>query len=630
MSYSSFGTTNGITVSKNIITIDTFKGVDLTSAPANVNTSRSPEAPNMIRDVPGKVRKRLGYHLTGAYDGTINGVYVLNDVQLIHAGTKLYYNNTVVYSDMNNAKGQARQIDGKLYISDGKTFLIAEETDSGVTVYKATDKAYIPTIYEGKSPDGSGGSNPEAFNLLSTKWKETFLGNGKDGVFQLATGNINNSVVVKQMLSSDGTWTTLDSTKYSVNTTNGTVTFVTAPPLPPVTGKPNIEIQASSSERSEYADTINKCTISMIYGQNGNMDTLFLSGNPDMPNRDFHSDYEDRTYFRDDSDSIIGNDDSAIVGYSIINNYLATHKNSTEDGRNIFMRYSSKDDVVEVDEYGNKVPLYRIMNTVQGEGAVGKHNFAYINEPLFATKRGIYAVTSADITGEKYSQNRSFYINKALENEDLSSSSACAWKDFYVIATDNRIYLLDTLQKSYEKNAPYSTFQYECYYWEIKNISIVWSKDGVLNFGTKDGKTYSFYTDKENVSYFNDAGTAISARWDIPDLDGKNFFKNKTFRYMSVKIAPAIICGFSAYALSRGFWTKLFNTGARSNYFDFSYIDFGKINFSSDTTPRTLGSKIKVKKVDRARFSIRNEEANEPLEIYEVAFEYTQGGNFKG
>lgn len=629
MSYQGFGNTSGITVSKNIIMIDTFKGVDLTSAPSNVNISRSPEAPNMIRDVPGKVRKRLGYHLTGTYSGTINGVYMLNDKQLVHAGTKLYYNNTAVYSDMNDARGRAWQIDGKLYIVDGKTFLIAEESENTVKVKKATDDAFIPTIYVGKSPDGSGGSNPQAFNLLSTKWKESFLGNGTSTDYQLSVANIDSAVIVKQM-DAKGNWNTVDASKYTVDKTNGLIKFKTAPEKPPAAGQPNIEIQASSAERAEYADTINKCSISIVFGQNGSMDTLFLSGNPDMPNRDFHSDYEERTYFRDDSDSIIGNDDSEIIGYSIINNYLATHKNSTEDGRNIFMRYSSKDDTVEVDKYGNKVPLYRIMNTVQGEGAIGKHTFAYINEPLFATKRGIFAVTSADITGEKYTQNRSFYINKALESEDLSKAYVCAWKDFYVIATSNRVYLLDTLQKNYEKNTPYSTFQYECYYWEIKNISAVWSSNNILSFGTTEGKTYSFYTDAESVDYYNDNGKAIAARWDIPDLDGKNFFKNKTFRYMSVKIAPAITCGFSAYALSRGTWTKLFNTGARSNYFDFSYIDFGKINFSSDTTPRTLGSKIKVKKVDRARFSIRNEEKNEPLEIYEVAFEYTQGGNFKG
>jgi len=42
-----------------------------------------------------------------------------------------------------------------------------------------------------------------------------------------------------------------------------------------------------------------------------------------------------------------------------------------------------------------------VVNNILGEGAVGKNTFAYMNEPLFATKLGIYAVTAADITGEK-------------------------------------------------------------------------------------------------------------------------------------------------------------------------------------------------------------------------------------
>ena len=43
--------------------VECFKGVDLTSAPSGVSLDRSPDAPNMVRDVPGRVRKRMGYHL---------------------------------------------------------------------------------------------------------------------------------------------------------------------------------------------------------------------------------------------------------------------------------------------------------------------------------------------------------------------------------------------------------------------------------------------------------------------------------------------------------------------------------------------------------------------------------------
>lgn len=38
-----------------------FRGIDLLNSPSNVDESRSPAAPNMVRDQVGKVRKRMGY-----------------------------------------------------------------------------------------------------------------------------------------------------------------------------------------------------------------------------------------------------------------------------------------------------------------------------------------------------------------------------------------------------------------------------------------------------------------------------------------------------------------------------------------------------------------------------------------
>ena len=46
---------------RSIFNIDQFLGVDLTNTGANIDEIRSPNAENMIRYVPGKVRKRTGY-----------------------------------------------------------------------------------------------------------------------------------------------------------------------------------------------------------------------------------------------------------------------------------------------------------------------------------------------------------------------------------------------------------------------------------------------------------------------------------------------------------------------------------------------------------------------------------------
>ena len=263
-------------------------------------------------------------------------------------------------------------------------------------------------------------------------------------------------------------------------------------------------------------------------------------------------------------------------------------------------------------------------------GAVGKYNFAYLNESLFATKLGIYAITSQDITGEKYTQERSFYIRGALEGENLENAYAVTYNDFYVLATPSRVYLLDGLQKVYEKNSPYSSFQYECYYWEIPGINVLFTENNALCFGTNDGKIMKFYTDKESPDSYNDNGNAIKARWDTNALDGDLFYKKKNFKYLSVQIAPAVVTGYEAYVEVKGLWSKLYDSGAKARYFDFSYIDFSKINFSSDATPRTIGRKIRIKRVVKVRFSFRNEELNEPFGLFAIGTEFAESGNYKG
>ena len=82
------------------LSIDTFLGADLTTNPSNVDMTQSPDCPNMIRDVPGKVRKRMGWSVQQTYDGRINGCYRMGGAVLIHAGTSLYKAGAQIYTGM--------------------------------------------------------------------------------------------------------------------------------------------------------------------------------------------------------------------------------------------------------------------------------------------------------------------------------------------------------------------------------------------------------------------------------------------------------------------------------------------------------------------------------------------------
>ena len=56
-----FGANKSLSPRRQIFNIDTFLGVDLTNSGTSMDEVRSPNAENMVRLVPGKVRKRTGY-----------------------------------------------------------------------------------------------------------------------------------------------------------------------------------------------------------------------------------------------------------------------------------------------------------------------------------------------------------------------------------------------------------------------------------------------------------------------------------------------------------------------------------------------------------------------------------------
>ena len=60
-------------------------------------------------------------------------------------------------------------------------------------------------------------------------------------------------------------------------------------------------------------------------GLNGARDRLFVAGSGNV---DYFCQMNDPTYWGEYSFSIIGQDSASIMGYSIINEKLATHKNN--------------------------------------------------------------------------------------------------------------------------------------------------------------------------------------------------------------------------------------------------------------------------------------------------------------
>ncbi len=349
---------------KSRINITEFRGVDLCNSPTNVSPTRSPSAPNMIRDVPGKVRKRMGYYKVASYGSRINGVFNFTKGAethgLVHAGEQLYRDETLLYTGMRDERSTGWQLGQTLFLCDGKQLLAYD----GDTVQPVSADAYVPKYIIARKPSG-GGKVYEALNLIGDKWTESFLSDGAAVVYQLAFDALDDSYVKVERMTAADVWNELTkTTDYTFNAALGRVTFVTKPPVSPSDGVDNIRITVQKT-RTDYADRINHCTLSVLYGVAGAADRLFLTGNPEYPNYDWYSEMNEGRYFPQTDYCVLGLN-SPITGYSIIANKLAAHKSSDaggasvgQCGRSIRGRYNGEQHDLSVERQHAGLGQYR-------------------------------------------------------------------------------------------------------------------------------------------------------------------------------------------------------------------------------------------------------------------------------
>lgn len=608
-------------------TIDYFRGVDLTSSPINVVPGRAFDAPNMIRDVPGKVRKRLGYYIDHTYTGRINGIYRYDQTILVHAGTGLYVygDDTPISSSLPDSKSQAYRLNDKLMILTGQTLFVYYKSGDSFVCVTAESIATTPVVSIGRAPTGGGDTYP--VNMLTDKFTDSFLGTADATDYQLSYSDLSSAAVTARVLQSDNTWTEYtEGSGITVNRTTGVVTFSTAPGAPPVSGEDNVEITAWKVH-SDYKDRVNKCRFGIIYGANGAMDRLFISGNPDYPNYDWHCRSNDCCYFEDISYGGIGKEASAITGYSVADGYLATHKREDDTERNCYLRQGV---VSEDTDTLTPAVTFPARQVIQGPGAIAPNSFAYLEEPLYLTDRGIYATTPYEYSGRLYTQKRSYYLDgKLLEEANLQNAEGIAYHDFYLLALNGKVYILDTLQRDSSNVSRGSQYQYEGYYWTNIPVRVWFTYDDELYFGTEDGKVCRFYKKKFSNASYNDAGRAIDARWNFFHT-GANLHHDKTLRWIATNIATTPNSSFDLYyrrSVDPSFEKQAFALDIR--YFAYDSLDYAKLVYGGSQDPKTLGKRIKIKRYDSAVLSLRNSSLNEGVFIYAVTLEYEEGRNYK-
>lgn len=600
------------------LVVSSFKGVDMTGAPSVVDMRRSPWAPNMVRDIPGKVRKRMGYYKVGEYAARINGLHSFrsgsNTKKLVHSGTELYLENDLIYEGMADNRSKAFQLCGRLYIADGKRLLVFD----GEVCRPAGEQAYVPLITIGRQSFG-GGQSFEPLNLLSSGFRERFRGDGESRIFQLSFCGLDSETVKVRVMDGMGHWSTLEG-GYTVNIREGSVTFDTAPPSPPLEGADNLEVEACKTVEG-YRERIDGCTVGAVFGVGGSQDRLFLSGNPLYPNMDFHSEMNRPDYFPDTAYSLLGQESCAVAGYLAVGDRLYTFKSRDDDDKNIVIRSG---------EMLEGRAVFPVKNLLSGAPAVSKHCLCIGEEPLFLSTGGVFAITRQDITGTDYSQNRSYYINRALTAEpNLEEAVAAVYKDYFAVAVGGKMYLLDLLTKEYQPRQPYSSFQYECYFLTGIDARALMTDSEGLCFGTEGGELFRFYIDPTADSSYNDDGEPIAACWTLPQFGGELFYKHKDMLNFSLKMGAAPVTSVEIEAKTRGVWRHVAHDRTACRYLRFSSLSFSDFTFCCDSDPRVISGSVKLKRIPFAALRFQNNKLSQPFSLLELSFGYRETAEIK-
>ena len=617
-----------------------FRGVDFSTDPALVDDTRSPWAPNLVSDMGGMPEKRPGWRTLERFEERINGLFQaeFDDVRhfLVHAGTKLYrwYGDAPepgetepdapepeepnkaglkeLADGLPDQRSTAVYLNGKLWIFTGAELLRYD----GESCASASDGAYVPMTVISSDP-GGGGTAHEAVNLLTGKQKIGFLADGKSKVYKLPYQDVESVDTVEV----EGREVT---SEFTADLAAGTVTFTTAPAKPAAGAADNVFITFTKTADG-YAERIGKCRVAFVWGADGGSDRIVATGNPDFPNRDFICGYEDGSYWPDTGYAVVGSEETAIIGYRRLGEYLAVIKEDNGQDSTVFIRGGTIDTNGKADFF--------VKPCLTGAGAVSRFGFGNIgDEQLILTGAGVYALTTNSLTAERIVQNRSARVDPKLLREELSEAVSCGYNGAYLVFVGGHVYGLDGRQpKSYSASGD-TGFLYECFYWENVParcvMRLIDAGGESLYFGTEDGRVCRFNTDIDDLTRYSDDGAAVEAVWSTRADDDGDPMARKTMliRGNAVTIKPyarssaKILLRTDADAVA---WQAAEGT---MDIFDWEDIDFSRFTFVSNDAPREIPFRCKVRNYTRLQILVKNGAVNEGFGVYGIVKHFAFGG----
>ena len=455
-----------------------FRGVDFSNRRDEVSLYRSPDALNMWKNYKNSkgrcVESRPDVDLIKQFDSTIFGLffYTYNNVShmIVHAGTKLYDNDKLIYSNMAQKKSKAFVYDKSFYIKDGNNYYVYD----GTTVKEV--EGFIPTTTISRSPNG-GGTVYQDVNLLTGVRKNSFVADGTSKDYIVDSEGFDSDYKVRAWVNGK------EVTTFTTTPGTGKITFTTAPAVPDTVGQDNVIIQFRKTVEG-YRDRIDKCTLLEVFDNR-----VFFAGNPDYPNMLWHCSLEDPTYCSDLDYYTEGVDDSKIKALVSGNNALWVMKEPSQTNTTIFYHTPTIDD-----ELGK---VYPSTHSSISTGCVAT-GINFNDDIVFFSERGLEGI-SGDITTEQVLGHRSTCVDNKLLNESKYKELILEeWEGYLLVIVGKNVYLADSRAMMTNGNQQ----EYEWFYWQFDmDITSTRVKDGVL-YLCSDKAIYTLTKTDTNINAY--------------------------------------------------------------------------------------------------------------------------------
>lgn len=418
-----------------------------------------------------EARTALGEDITGStvFD-TQTGVLTVTSSDVTE-GTVLYLKvikqtfgeEQTLYRGMNGQRSISFTVDGKLYLLDGKSYLVYD----GKTLTEAAQGSYVPTTYINASAGGIGTEYMQR-NLLSPYFRNTFIADGETGVFHMSEDGLEAITEVKVYGKS--------VSAYTADLAAGTVTLSEAPAAPENTaqegggsypeGYAGIEITAKKAVKNiqgasggeDTAGLIASCRYAAVFDNR-----VFLSGSALAPNHIFYcerneSGAADPTYFGALNYMQDGIGDAPIRAMLPVADTLMVLKGDAKQDGTVFF-HTAQDTDRDI-----QPKIYPSVRGLFGVGCVGDA-VSFLDDPVFVSRMGIDAMGQLSARYERAVEHRSSLIDAKLSAADMESAVLTEWNGYLamLIRGTGRMFLADSRQRYSD---PTGVPQYEWYYLE--------------------------------------------------------------------------------------------------------------------------------------------------------------------